>query len=239
MRKIWLAAWAIVAAAVLTTAAAAYEVGPLRIFLVPSQGHGSATISVNNNGPEELLFEVKTFRRDVARDGEQTLVPADGVFTIFPLQARVASQKTQAVRIQYRGEPVTGDSRSYVVQIAEVPVMKPDFSGVKFAYDFGVAVYVDGAKARVDLAPLMNMSASHGRLHFSVENRGSAYAFTAGYALRYTTEDGTNHVIEPAELAKLIEHPIIPPHSVRDFDLQVAGLSDGSVRSAELIDRNR
>jgi fimbrial chaperone protein len=238
MRKVWLAASALLAAVFLTTAAGAYEVGPLRIFLAPSQGRTSATISVNNSSNEDLLFEVKTFRRDVSRDGEQMLVPVEGVFTVFPLQARVAPQKTQAVRIQYRGEPVTTDSRSYVVQIAEVPVMEPDFSGVKFTYDFGVAVYVDSAKPRTDLGPLTNVTASGGKLHFSVENRGNAYAFTIGYALRYTTADGKTQTLEPAELAKLIKDPIIPPHSVRDFDLQMSGISAGSVQSAELLNRN-
>jgi P pilus assembly chaperone PapD len=239
MRYFWLAACALVAAAMLATAAAAYQVGPLRIFLVPSQGHSSATISVNNSDAEELLFEVKVFRRDVDRDGEQQLVPADDLFTVFPLQARVAPKKTQAVRIQYRGEPVTADSRSYVVQIAEVPVLKPGFSGVKFAYNFGVAVYVDAPRARSQLAPLTNVAAEAGSLHFSVENRGNAFAFTAGYALRYVTTAGQAVMLEPAELAKLVERPIIPPHSVRDFDLKIAGLTAGSVRSAELIDRSR
>jgi P pilus assembly chaperone PapD len=238
MRKVWLAASALLAAAFLTTTADAYEVGPLRIFLAPSQGRASATISVNNTSNEELLFEVKTFRRDVARDGDQKLVPVEGVFTVFPVQARVAPQKTQAVRIQYRGDPVTADSRSYVVQIAEVPVMKPDFSGVKFTYDFGVAVYVDSAKPKSDLGPLTDVAASGGELHFSVENRGNAYAFTAGYALRYTTSDGKSQTLEPSELAKLIRNPIIPPHSVRDFDLQIPGIAAGSVKSAELENRN-
>jgi P pilus assembly chaperone PapD len=162
----------------------------------------------------------------------------EGVFTVFPLQARVPPQKTQAVRIQYRGDPVTADSRSYVVQIAEVPVMKPDFSGVKFTYDFGVAVYVDAAKARTDLGPLTNVAASGGRLHFSIANRGNAYGFTVGYALRYTSADGTSETLEPPQLAKLIKDPIIPPHSVRDFDLQIAGITNGAIRSAELLNRN-
>ncbi len=239
MRNLWFSVCALLAAVTLSTAAAAYEVGPLRTFLLPAQGRTSATISVFNTASDDLLFEVKTFRRDVARDGTQTLVPVDGVFTIFPVQARVAPQKTQAVRIQYRGEPVTGDSRSYVVQIAEVPVMKPGFSGVKFAYNFGVAVYVDAPRAKASLQPLTNVSAESGKLHFSVENTGAAYAFTTNYALQYRTSDGTSATLEPAGLSKVIEDPIIPPHSVRDFDLPVAGLTAGSIRSAELIDRDR
>jgi P pilus assembly chaperone PapD len=209
------------------------------MFLVPSQGRSSATISVNNTGNEDLLFEVKTFRRDVARDGSQTLVPVDGVFTVFPLQARVAPQKTQAVRIQYRGDPVTGDGRSYVVQIAEVPVLKPGFSGVKFAYDFGVAVYVDSSKARAALGRPTNLSSTNGRLSFSVENAGNAYAFTTGYALQYKTADGKSQTLEPEDLSKLIEDPIIPPHSVREFGLQIPAITAASVRSAELINRDR
>lgn len=239
MRKLWLAACVSFAGLGLTSAAAAYEVGPLRMFLVPSQGRSSATISVNNTGNEDLLFEVKTFRREVARDGSQTLVPVDGVFTIFPLQARVAPQKTQAVRIQYRGDPVTGDSRSYVVQIAEVPVLKPGFSGVKFAYDFGVAVYVDSSKPRAALGPPTNISSRNGRLSFTVENSGNAYAFTTGYALQYKTADGKTETLEPDDLAKLIADPIIPPHSVRQFDLEIAGLTAAPIRSAELINRDR
>lgn len=238
MRHLLTCLAAALAALLLPNAAHAYEVSPLRIFLSPSQGRLSSTISVNNTRDEELLFEVKTFRRKVARDGSQTLEPVDSDFTAFPLQGRVAPKRSQAVRIQYRGAPVTSVSDSYVIQIAEVPVIKSGFSGVRFAYNFGVAVYVDPPRAEPRLQVQQPASLPN-ELRFSLVNSGNAYGFTTGRALRYRTADGATKTIEPDELAKLIDKPIVPPNSTRDFVVPLQGLSAGSVQSVELIDRTR
>ena len=235
MIKRFLAAAIAATLTLVASMALAYEVSPLRIFMSPSAGRSAATIAVNNSGSEELLFEVKILKRVVARDGTQTLEAAPDAFTIFPPQARVAPAKSQAVRIQYAGPPVVDQSASYIVQIAEVPVMKPGFSGVRFAYNFGVAVYVDPPRARPMLV-VENQQTAEGKLRFSVRNDGNGYGFVSGYSLKYVI-GGKEVIIPPATLETLIASPIVPPNSTRDFELDIEGIVAGQAAAVTLDDQ--
>lgn len=223
------------AALSLAAPAAAYEVSPLRIFLEPASGKRAATVSVNNTRDDALFIEVKVFRRVVERDGSQTLVPNDDAFVVFPPQRRIEPKSSQAVRIQFAGELQEGRSESYVVQITEVPVDQTGFSGVRFTYNFGVAVYVDPPRVQPKLLASAGV-VRDGVLSFTVRNDGPAYGFTTGHALRMNSADSTV-TIEPAELAERVSMPIIPPYSERDFNFPVEGLADGPLAAVELLDR--
>ena len=215
--------------------AAAYEVSPLRIFLEPDSGKRAATISVNNTRDDALFIEVKVFRRVVERDGNQTLVPDDSAFIVFPPQRRIEAKSSQAVRIQFAGALQENRSEAYVVQITEVPVDQTGFSGVRFTYNFGVAVYVDQPRVQPKLVT-SGGEVRDGMLSFTVRNDGPAYGFTTGHALRITSAGATT-TVEPAQLAERVAMPIIPPFSERDFTLPVEGVTDGPVASIELLDR--
>ncbi|MEH6664968.1 MAG: fimbria/pilus periplasmic chaperone, partial [Brevundimonas sp.] len=143
---------AIVAGACLATTAAAHEVTPMRVFLAPHAGQSSAVVTVANSRTDPLPFEVRVLRREVAPDGAQTFSPAEEQFAVFPPQALVAPQQSQAIRFQYIGDPALAQSAAYVLQVKEVPVMPEGFSGVITVYDFGVAVYVQADDARAEIA---------------------------------------------------------------------------------------
>ena len=152
----WLAPWLRLALAVVTafglaSAARAYEVTPMRVFLQPDRGQSSATITINNIREEPLPVEIQVLRRVVAANGEQVFEPAEEEFIIFPPQVQIAAGQTQAIRIQYVGE--LGDvAEAFVVQVTEVPVNKLEGTGIQFTYNFGVAVYVQPPQARPRLA---------------------------------------------------------------------------------------
>lgn len=213
----------------------AYEVTPLRFILDPASGKRSATISVNNIRDEDLFIEVKTLLRVVERDGSQTLEPVEGVFVVFPPQRKIPAKSSQAVRVQFVGANPSDQSESYVIQIVEVPVERPGFSGIRYTYNFGVAAYVDAPNAKPELK-LSSGEFSEGSLHFTIRNDGSGYGFTTGYALQFV-HDGKRQVLEPGPLSELIEMPIIPPFSERDFAISIPGVSAGPVSEIKLIDR--
>ncbi len=215
--------------------AAAYEVSPLRIFLEPASGKRAATISVNNTRDDALFIEVKVFRRVVERDGNQTLVPDEDAFVVFPPQRRIEPRSSQAVRIQFAGALQESRSESFVVQITEVPVDETGFSGVRFTYNFGVAVYVDPPRGQPKLVTSGGV-VRDGVLSFTVRNDGPAYGFTTGHALRMGSA-GSTVTIEPAELAERVSMPIIPPYSEREFTFPVEGVADGPLAAVELLDR--
>jgi fimbrial chaperone protein len=218
---------ALVAAAALCVsgAALAHEVTPMRVFLAPHAGQGSAVVTVSNSRTDPLPFEVRVLRREVAHDGAQTFTAADDLFAVFPPQALVQPQQSQAIRFQYIGDPALAQSASYVLQVKEVPVMPEDFSGVITVYDFGVAVYVQAPNARAEIA-VNSVERDGEQVTFVIQNTGSDYAFLAQRAV--TVSAGGQRVVLDAEaVAEQIENPILPPNATRSFALTVAGLPAG------------
>jgi len=209
-----------------------YEVSPMRIFLVPSRGQATATIAVNNIRADMLPIEVKVLRRIVAPDGSQTFEPADDMFVVFPPQAQIAASQSQAIRIQYIGA-VGAQSEAFVVQITEVPVNGLDGSGIQFTYNFGVAVYVQPNRARTKLG-VENPVAEDGKLRLSIRNTGNDFGFINGQTLEYQVGDKTMSV-DRETLTTLVENPIIPPNSAREFVLPLDGLADGAPVKVKLL----
>ncbi|GAD59582.1 molecular chaperone [Brevundimonas sp. BAL450] len=222
-----LGAAAVVASLCLATTASAHEVTPMRVFLAPHAGQSSAVVTVANSRTDPLPFEVRVLRREVAADGSQTFSPAEEQFAVFPPQALVAPQQSQAIRFQYIGDPALAQSAAYVLQVKEVPVMPEGFSGVITVYDFGVAVYVQAANARADIA-VSAVERNGDDIRFSIVNTGSDYGFLAQRSVTLSA-GGEQRVLDPEVLAAQIENPILPPNSTRHFSLQVPGLPAGTV----------
>jgi len=217
---------AVMAGLCLSAPASAHEVTPMRVFLAPHAGQSSAVVTVANSRTDPLPFEVRVLRRDVAPDGTQTFSPAEEQFAVFPPQALVAPQQSQAIRFQYIGDPALAQSAAYVLQVKEVPVMPEGFSGVITVYDFGVAVYVQAANARADIA-VSAVERDGDQIRFSLANSGSDYGFLAQRSLTISA-GGEQRVLDPEALAEQIENPILPPHSTRHFSLDVTGLPAGA-----------
>lgn len=210
----------------------AYEVSPMRIFLVPAEGRNQATLTINNIRAEVLPVEIKVFRRDTAIDGTETLVETEDAFLVFPPQVQVAANSAQAIRIQYMGPADITQSVAYVVQVVEVPVTTEGFSGVRFTYNFGSAVYVEPPRA-VERSTVMAATRDGDGLRLTVRNDGTKYGLLHQH--RLIVEVGGRKVeLTGDDLAGRIENPLLPPGMDREFRISVPELpADGAV-SAEL-----
>jgi fimbrial chaperone protein len=206
----------------LAPVALAYEVGPMRMVLVPSQGQKGSSISVNNTDKEPLRAEINVLRRTVAEDGTQTFTPADDDFTVFPLQMEIAPGKSQSVRFQYVGPPITTEAVGYVIQVAQVPVTPPDFSGVKFAYNFGVAVYLDPPRAAQRLA-LESVDRKGDKLDLVVTNTGNSYGVISTRKL-VIDAGGKSITISATDLGARIPNPLVPPNGKRRIQIEIPEL---------------
>lgn len=225
---------ALIVAAMLVSTAFAYEVGPLRIFLTPSNGRSQATITINNTRDVPLPVEILVLKRIVEPDGSESFVPAEEDFIVFPPQAEVPANRSQAVRIQYAGPPVEADSMAYVIKVSEVPVSPPGFSGVRFTYDFGVAVYVEPPRATAKLQ-VAEAVRDGDTLKLEVRNDGNKYTLLQDYRLIL------NAGAEPLELtagslAERVENPLLPPGMTRIFEIAVPELQGDGPVVAEIRD---
>jgi fimbrial chaperone protein len=216
----------------LGTSATAHEVSPMRVVLVPADGRGQATITVNNTRDDPLMVEMKTFVRVTEPDGAERLDETDDAFIVFPPQFQVPPRTSQAIRIQYVGPPATNQALSYVVQVAEVPVEMPGFSGVRFTYNFGVAVYVEPPRA-VERLSVVSAQRSEEGLRVVVRNAGTRFGLLHLNRLIVTVGDQRLELAGD-DLAERIENPLLPPGMDRIVEVRMPDLpTDGAV-SAEV-----
>lgn len=209
----------------------AYEVGPMRVILLPSEGRLGGTIRINNTRETALPVEMKFFRRIVERDGTQRFEPADDQFTVFPLQASVAASSSQAVRFQFTGDRNLSVAQAYVLQVTEVPVTPPGFSGVAFTYNFGVAIYVDPPRAAARLT-VDAVERREGTILVTVTNSGNRYASVAELVMIATSAGAVTRV-EPVDLKSRLENPLVPPGATRDIIIQMPELAGTEPVSVE------
>ncbi len=208
--------------------AVAYEVEPMRLILDLGSNRTSTVISITNTRDTRLPVEIVMKRRIVHPDGRQEFVPADEDFSVFPPLALIEPGASQAVRLSYIGDPGVSDSQAYVAEVQEVPVSQPGFTGVVFAYNFGVAVYVRATDAQADVS-LSGVSRDATGLSFRATNDGTDYAMLTDMSLRVRIGEETVR-LDAAQLGNLVENPIIPPHASRDFHLAITDLPEGEVR---------
>lgn len=215
--------------------AQAHEVNPMRIVLVPAEGRTQATITVNNTRDEPLLVEMNTQLRVTDPDGAERLEDADGAFVIFPPQVQVPPRTSQAVRIQYLGPPVTDQALPYVIQVAEVPVETPGFSGVRFTYNFGVAVYVEPPRALERLSVVAAERNEDG-LRLVVRNSGARFGLLQLNRLIVAAGDQRLE-FSGDELADRIENPLLPPGMDRIIAVRMPELPSSGEITAEVRPR--
>ncbi len=208
--------------------ALAYEVEPMRLILDINTGRTTAVINIRNTRDQNLPIELVMKRRIVNPDGSQTFEPAEEDFSIFPPLALVGAGQSQAVRITYIGDPGIQDSQAYVAEVQEVPVTEDGFTGVVFAYNFGVAVYLRADQAHADVA-VTDVQRTETGVMFQVTNGGTDFAMLGELDVRI--EAGEQSVrLSPAQVAEIIENPIIPPHATRNFELAISDLPDVPIR---------
>lgn len=227
------------ALALTLSSAQAYEVAPMRVTLVPSQGQRGSSVSINNNEKRPLQVEIKIFLRSVAEDGSQTLDPADDDFTVFPPQVEIPAGKSQSIRFQYVGPPIGETSMAYVVQVVELPVTTPDFSGVRFTYNFGVAVYLDPPRA-TDKMRVVTAERHNDGIRLRVHNDGTRYGVVSWK--RVVAEfAGRSLELTPEMLGQRIANPLVPPRADRVIDIAMPEWTDVATTgpvSAKLLEPN-
>lgn len=214
------------------SSARAHEVTPMRLFLVPDEGRSQSAISINNVRNEPLTYEVRALRRVTQPDGAEELVYAEEDFVIFPPQGEVSPGASQSVLLQYVGPPVGDRAASYVVQVVEVPVERPGFSGVRFTYNFGVAVYVEPARAQDKLSVLSVDRTAEG-VRMIIRNSGTKYALLNTWRV-YLTRGGERIEVTADEIAASGINPLLPPQMDRTLMLALPDLPPEGDLGAEL-----
>ncbi len=194
----------------------AFEVKPLVHNLTPFGRKASSTITISNPSDQPLPVEVTVNRRVSDDSTIETLVPADDDFLLFPPTALIPPGGTQAVRLQWLGDPELTASQSYYAHVAQLPVSPTEATGseVQFVLAFNVAVHVapEGAAARVRVldAGLETDAGGETVLRATLANGGNKHTYASRMAMMISSPSASI-TLEPESILSNKLDTFLPP----------------------------
>lgn len=194
----------------------AFEVKPLVHDLAPFGRKATSTLTISNPSDQQLAVEVTVNRRVFESVTGETLVPADDDFLLFPPTALIPPGGTQAVRLQWLGDPELAASQSYYAHVAQLPVSPTEATGseVQFVLAFNVAVHVapEGAAARVRVldAGLEKGAGGETVLRATLANEGSKHTYASRMAM-VISSPSASITLEPEAILSNKLDTFLPP----------------------------
>ena len=163
------------------SAAANWEVSPVRMVLTPSQQ--TAAITVRNNGDEASTLQIGVVAWS-QRDGRDVYIPTRELLVSPPI-ATIAAQGEQVIRAALRRPADAVNELSFRINLQELPAqLMPGTTGVQVALRVGLPVFVQsvtGTAAPELTARIARVSAT--QLKLELRNRGSAHIEVSDFAV--------------------------------------------------------
>ena len=160
------------------TPAEAHRVEPMRYELSPSGSGAQTTLTVTNTRTFPITIETTVSLIAIDENGEETLTPAEDSFLVFPPQAVIEAGKAQALRVRYLGSDQLDTSKSYRINVNQLPVdmSEDEDNGVAITVNFGTLANVVPANSRSELSVEEVSLTPDGRWKMLVANTGTRFA---------------------------------------------------------------
>jgi len=198
----------------------AFEVKPLVHDLTPFGRKATSTLAISNPSDQPLPVEVTINRRVFDGVAGENLVPADEDFLLFPPTALIPPGGTQAVRLQWLGDPELAVSQSYYAYVAQLPLSPTEETGseVQFVLAFNVAVHVapEGATAQVRVLDAGLESGANGEtvLRATLANDGNMHTYASRMAMVISSPSGSI-TLEPESILSKKLDTFLPPGAAK------------------------
>lgn len=143
----------------ITGSAWAFNFTPIDATLRPTGSGATQTFSVENPSPSPVAVEITMFTREMTAEGEDVLVAADDVFTVYPSQLILQPGGRQSVRVQWTGPAELTQERAFRLIAEELPINlggdDEEGAGLDLLVRYVASVYVQptGAEARLSIEP--------------------------------------------------------------------------------------
>jgi fimbrial chaperone protein len=206
---------------------AAMGVSPIQVEMQSAGGQSRGTVTVMNSGNAPLPVDVAIKRMTQDENGVRKFFDdAQNDFLILPPQAMIPPGGSQVFRIQWVGEPMLEQSKSFMFFANEIPVKMPNnASGVQMVSSMGAMVNVAPPKGQPDLRVVtagVEVDKKSGKRQATVvvENPTKTHALLPKSVLRLQAGNWTE-TLEPGELASKIGIGLVPPGQRRKFVLPV------------------
>ncbi len=193
------AGYGIVAAAVAgicATVLHAMTVSPVVVDLTTTGGRMSQIITIENKYAKPVVLEMLSQETEYTDEGVRGTGKQTEDLLMFPPQAQIAPGGTQAIRIQYVGNPDLVKSKHYFVTVAQLPVKMPEGqSGVQLLYNFQIVtgVAMPGRRPNITMAGAESYIGGDGkpRVTLILKNDADTYGYLSNGSLRIVQKNAS------------------------------------------------
>ena len=216
-------------AAVMSVPGIAWAMGvsPVQLELQSAGKTSRSTLTVDNKGGAPLPVEILIKRMTQDENGVRTY-HADGQneFLVIPPQAMIPPGGSQVFRVQWVGEPVLAESKSFMLFANQVPVKQPtNTSGVQMISSMGAMINVAPPQSVGDLKVVstsVDIDKKTGKRHpaIVVENPTKTHALLPKATLKLQA-GSWQETYAPEALSGQIGIGLVPPGQRRKFVLPV------------------
>lgn len=190
----------------------AFDIQPTVSVIDLPHNRSGITLFVRNPRSVDLAITTEIVERFVQEDGSEQQEPADDLFVVFPPQAVIPAGGSQALRVQWLGDPPK-PSRSFHLFASEVPVQLEDGtpSQLQTVLRMGASVHV--ASAGTEPGPVVTTSSPQaGGVSLTLANEGERFVYLDSLALDFGGKQVTGKA-----LADAAGRTLVPPGGRRTF----------------------
>jgi len=183
----------------------AMTVSPVSIDLTTSGKRNSQVVTIENKYTTPITLEILTQETVYTDEGVKGTGTQTEDLLVFPPQAQIAPGGTQAVRIQYVGEPNIAKSKHYFVTVAQLPVKMPEGeSGVQLLYNFQIVagVAMSGTKSNIQVTSAESYMGNDNKpyLMLVLKNDANTYGYLSNGSLRIAQKNTAGQEIDRQSL---------------------------------------
>ncbi len=208
------------------SAANAMTVAPMQVEMTSAGSRSHAQVSVVNTSDRPLPVEAAIKGLSLDEVGKQTITPAGEDFLVMPPQALIPPGATQNFRVQWLGDPLMAQSRSYLLLLNQIPLKLPK-SGIGVQVVLGMGVMINVAPPRG--APAMQVVATgvatdkSGKRYptITVLNRSNVHALLPKATINLSA-GAWSASLPPQTVSDTVGIGLIQPGKRRQFRLPVA-----------------
>jgi fimbrial chaperone protein len=200
MRLVGYSVFAAITAAVVATVAYAMTVSPVIVDLTTSGQRVSQVVTIENKYSKPVILEMLSQEAEYTDDGVKGTGKATDDLLMFPPQAQIAPGGTQAIRIQYVGDPELAKSKHYFVTVAQLPVKLPEGeSGVQLLYNFQIVtgVSMPGKRPNISVSSAESYMGGDGkpRVLLVLKNDADTYGYLSSGSLRIVQKNAAGQEV--------------------------------------------
>jgi fimbrial chaperone protein len=150
-----------------------FTVTPVRVIFSPATR--SALLTLRNQSPEALRFQLSLFAWDQSPNGEMQLTPTEDL-VFFPTLLTLAAGEMRHIRVG-PATPFASTEKTYRLFVEELPPLATSDrtpAGVRVLTRMGIPIFLQPTHV-VQQGRLEGLAVRHGTLSFQVKNTGNVH----------------------------------------------------------------